>query len=441
MSSNYQKIEGSAELVSSTQDLFAHAPTHTHTLEGGWTEIIPTTFSTDGEIQIEVPASSVNCYNLSDSYLEIRTKVVQDDDVALAATKNNVTVCPNDAFVHSLFKRIDMYINENLVESETNYPYRAYIEDLVNYSKGVKKSKLKVISGWYEDSALAKDGTDYSVEEFEARASDITSSKVRTYCTRLHLDMFNQQKPILPRNSIRLFFERANSKFTLMARGDAPEGGGKVLITKCSLFLRTAALNPALNAAINKALLAGNPATYGISKAETSFFTIAAGTSNEDRVIKSNGQLPTKVIIALVKQVAVNGVYKLNPFRFKDFGLSSIELNADGKLVERFEPNFDDDNYGREYYQALAINGKEVEDCETLTYEEFKEGRSIFAFDLTKDREDGPHLISTGSLNVKMVFKTPLPDTISFLVYALKDDEILIDLSQRISRTGDRVGR
>ena len=88
----------------------------------------------------------------------------------------------------------------------------------------------------------------------------------------------------------------------------------------------------------------------------------------------------------------------------------------------------------------MAINNKESDNSATITPEEFVEGRAVFAFDLSKDREDGPHLYSTGSLSLKMVIRDPLPNTVSFLVYSIKDDEVSIDVAQRVSRSGDKVG-
>lgn len=440
MGSHYQKVEGSDEMVSSTHDVFAHPPTHTSVLEGGWTEIIPTILSENGDIQIDVPSSSNFCYSLAESYLKVQVKVVKEDGTDLPNLATDVKVCPNDCFVPSLFKRVDLRINETVVESETNYPHRAYLETLMGADHGAKTTKLKLTEGWYEDVNLAKDGDKHDAGVFTTRATPFKDSATRTYCTRLHLDMFNQQRVILPRNTIRLFFERANTKFSLMAADDAPVGGAKVYIKQCSLFLRTLGLNPAITSAMNKTLLAGNPATYPISRVDTKIFTIANGSSYEDRVLQSNGQLPTRVLVVLMNQLAVNGTYKLNPFRFTDYNLSTMELTAGGKLVERYEPNFPQGDYGREYFQALAINNKESDNSATITPEEFVEGRTVFAFDLSKDREDGPHLYSTGSLSLKMVFRDPLPNTVSFLVYSIKDDEVSIDVAQRVSRSGDKVG-
>ena len=438
--SEYQKVEGSEELVSSTLDVFAIPPIHTSVLDGGWTEIIPTIISDEGDIQIDIPASSTFCYNLKDSYLKTQVQIVKDDGSRIPDNVNDVEVCPNDCFLPSLFKRVDLRINENVVESETNYPQRAYLETLLGADLASKNSKLKITSGWYEDKNLAKDGNALDDATFKARVNGFKDSTTRTYAARLHLDLFSQDRPILPRNQIRLYFERANSKFSLMAANNAPADGGKVHIKQCTLYLRYSVLNPAVTSGINKGLLAGNTSKYPIGRVDTKIFTIAAGSSYEDRVIQSSGQLPSRVLVVLMNQLAVNGAYDLNPFRFSDYKVSTMELNAGGKLIERYEPNFATGDYAREYFQVLAINSKESDNSGTISPEEFADGRSVFAFDLTKDREEGPHLISTGNLNLKMIFREALPHTVSFMVYTIKDDTVLMDVSQRISRTGDKVG-
>lgn len=334
----------------------------------------------------------------------------------------------------------DLYINEQLVESETSYPVRSYLELLTGYSKGAKMSKLKGRAGWYEDKNLAKDAAQHDDPTTLVRKGDLAGSATMCFCSKLHLNMFNQERYLLPRNSMKLLLERSSPQFCLTAANDQPVDGAVVHVTKCSLWLRTAVLNPSITKVITENMLAGNPALYPVDRVSTKQYTLGQGLLQEDRVLQSAGQLPTKMLVGLVAQGAQSGAYSQNWARFHHFDIGSIELLADGETVERFTPNFETGQFAREYHQALAINHKDKDDSETITPAEYADGRVFFAFDLTKDRQDGAHLIATGALNLKMVFRRALPSTVSLFVYTVRDDTVMIDVARRVNRSGDKVG-
>lgn len=440
MSAQYQKVAGSAETVDSAQDVFAPRPTHTSVVDGKWVEVSPTIITPTGDIQLDVAESSLRALDLDDSYLETHIRVLKADGTALQADPANVVVTPSDAFAHSVFKRVDMYINEQLVESETNYATRSYTEIMAGVGKGAKRSKFISRSGWYEDKNLAKDSAGFDAATTVARAADLQASPLMCFCSKLHLNMFNQGRYLLPRNSMKLWLERASPKFSLSAANDNPTDGAIIHIVKCSLWLRTAVLNPSITEAIDNNLLADNPALYPIDRVSTKFYTMNAGTFAEERVLQRSGQLPTKMLVALVAQDAQSGSWTRNWARFQHFNVTSVELIADGETVERYNPNFGNNQFAREYHQAMAINHRDRDDSETITPREYADGRVFFAFDLTKDRQEGAHLISTGALSLKLVFSEELPVTVSLFVYSVRDDTVMIDVARRVNRTGDKVG-
>ena len=68
-----------------------------------------------------------------------------------------------------------------------------------------------------------------------------------------------------------------------------------------------------------------------------------------------------------------------------------------------------------------------------ITREEFGEGYTLFAFDLTPDLCDGhSNLIKTGNLRIEMQFTTSLRTTTNIVVYAEFDNIIEIDRSRNV---------
>ena len=53
------------------------------------------------------------------------------------------SVAPVNNFLHSLFKQVDVYLNgKQVTPAMGTYPYRSYIETLLNYDVSAKKSQL-----------------------------------------------------------------------------------------------------------------------------------------------------------------------------------------------------------------------------------------------------------------------------------------------------------
>ena len=56
-------------------------------------------------------------------------------------------------WLHSLFKQVDVYLNDTLVTPSTNTcPYRAYIETALSYGSDAKETQL-TSQLWYKDTA------------------------------------------------------------------------------------------------------------------------------------------------------------------------------------------------------------------------------------------------------------------------------------------------
>ena len=58
----------------------------------------------------------------------------------------NVEIAPECNFLHTLWTQVDVYLNGSLVtQSNNNYPYRAYIENLLSFGQESKISQLSAL--------------------------------------------------------------------------------------------------------------------------------------------------------------------------------------------------------------------------------------------------------------------------------------------------------
>jgi len=131
----------SSESITSQFDLFLVPPTQTSLEDGFFTEYRPASILTsEGPVEFYIAPETANYIDLANTFLYVRFSVTADAGVAL---KNEVAIAPECNFLHTLWFQCDMYMNGTLATPSTNiYPYRAYIEMLLNFGKEAKDSQL-----------------------------------------------------------------------------------------------------------------------------------------------------------------------------------------------------------------------------------------------------------------------------------------------------------
>ena len=214
------------------------------------------------------------------------------------------------------------------------------------------------------------------------------------------------------------------------------EGGGGypsvVKIDVAKVSVRTVQLLPAITNDLNQAI-AQKQAKFPIRRVEVKTFTINTGLRSkiEDHLFQE--QLPKRLFIGMVTNEEFNGSYASNPFRFRPFRLSKLDVSCDGHNIygRPFEPNFRDDQYLRSYmslYQALSSQNQ-VQNC-NISFQDYKDGYCFWGLDLTPDQgADQSHLhpLKTGNLRLELQFANALDVTINVIVYAEFDSLIEIN--------------
>ena len=142
-------------------DLFKLPDTQTSVTKVNWVEYRPIGQNVDNTpIDIIIPGSS-DYLDLKRSFLHIKFKVTHAD----GTTVDNAATPPErvgiiNLFHHSMWDQIEIYLNNHLVSRSTNnYPYKAYIENLLQYGSEAKETQLRS-SGYYKDNARTMDAVD-----------------------------------------------------------------------------------------------------------------------------------------------------------------------------------------------------------------------------------------------------------------------------------------
>ena len=127
---------------------------------------------------------------------------------------------PVNNFLHSLFSQVQVRIGNTEVENtNSNYPYRAYLESLLCYSQEQKETFLQN-EMFYKDTAGSMDDTLFANKGLVARRERYTDQAgVFQMKGRLKSDIFSMNRYMLPQVNLQIVLTRANANFCLM--GDA----------------------------------------------------------------------------------------------------------------------------------------------------------------------------------------------------------------------------
>ena len=393
-----------------------------------------------GPIEFLVKGSGEDYIDLANTYIHVQVKVVKEDGQDLTDADDD-KVTPVNLFLQALFSEVDITLNGVLVTTSTNtYPYRAYIETLLNYGRDAKATQL-ALSMFYSSVSGGKFDLAGEIDDkgLRKRMDAIKRSRTLDMVGRIHADLFTQEKFLINGVDMRLRFVRSKDAFALIAKPTQADGvipKYRIKIQHASLFLRRARVNPAIQLAIAKSIQVSS-CKYNIKRIITQVVSAPQGNFN---IIKDNlfvNQRPTRLVVALVDSSAFNGNYSQSPFEFKHYKINSLALYLDGQQIptKALKPDFVNKNYARSYLSLFMGTGSSWKDIgNSISYDAYAEGYTMFCFDLSPSLTDGDMVepLKTGSLRLEINMKEPLENPIHIILYAQMDSCIEIDRPRQV---------
>lgn len=413
------------ETKNSSLCIFDKQPTQTDIIRSAVTDYFPvTSISSGGPIEFHVPGNTEDYIDVNDIYLHLKLKVTKADGTAIAAADK---VGLNNLAIASLFQDVGLTLGETQIEGgQQCYPYKSYFNTVMQFHPAAQSSHMRLF-GWRKDEGGKHD--EEANKGFVARMKWTETSKVCELYGPLYLDFFNQSRFLISQTDMRIRLLPSKAEFVLNAFGATTDF--KIQFEHVSLHVRRMLLNPSVINGHNTGLTKYN-AHYPILHTELINFTIPAGQKSyiKDRLFPL--QIPKLLIIGMVENEAFNGDIKKNPFNFQHFDLNSIALFRDGESTpgRPFTPDFTNGLYARSYANAMqTFHYFNSDDTNGLTYDEYGNGYTLYAYDLTPDNDISSthrHAISTNNLRLELNFKKNLAKTINVLLYAVFDSHIEI---------------
>lgn len=436
----------SCECSKAETDLFNVPPTQNDILGGQFLEYKPlNAVTSDGPLEFTVPGTPESYLDLAQTQLYVRVKITMPDGNDLPADE---PCGPVNLFLHSLFNQVDVHLSDKMVSTASNtYAYRAMIETLLTYGTDARSSHLT--SGlFYKDTPRRMDAVNPVLDDANAnlglkkRYRFTQESNEIDLVGMLHADIFCQEKYLLNGVDLKLKLHRSKNEFCLVAALQPPAAAVpeyKVRITDATLYVKSCKLNPTLSLEHAKLLERGTTAKYPIRRVDVKSVSIPQGSLSFVRESLFTGQLPRRIILGMVDNDSYNGSYAKNSYNFKNFNINYLALYCNGETLpwKPLRSRFDTGHNGYIMaYQTLfqGTNTLHKDQGVLIDREDFANGYTLFAFDLSPDASDEAHLnlVRNGAVRLELQFQTALPNTVNLIVYGEWDSMLEITKSRHV---------
>lgn len=421
----------SAECSKTELDLFSLPPTQTSIDCGQWVQYKPlSSLSDEAPIEFVVPGHGDEYLDLAETLIAMKVRILQDNNNALDATCNKVG--PVNYFLHSMFSQVDVYFNQKLVSVNGNtYPYRAYIESLLNYDDTAKETHL-TSALWTRDTAGHMDKTEDENSGLKERRSYFTNSKPVDMMGYVHGDVFNQGKYLLNGVELKIKLTRSRDNFSLMSKSSF-----KINVMEAGLMVRRVKISPTVLIEHAK-MLETCTAKYPITRVDVKAFTVPSGVLGKTLDNVYLGQLPKRIVVGLVSNNAYNGSFEHNPFNFSHFNVNFLALYIDGQQVpsKALQPDYTG-LYTACYNTLFSGSGIHNKNRGNgISRKMYPNGYCLYAFDLTADLASNDQhwsLVRRGSLRIDIKFSVALTEAVNCIVFGEFCNVIEVDKYRNVT--------
>ena len=249
---------------------------------------------------------------------------------------------------------------------------------------------------------------------------------------KLHLDTLKLNKYLLPGVTVKISLKKNDPKHCLFYNKTAE----LCKINFQSIFLKARRITVSPSEMYNhQLLLQKQPAIYPYKKNIVKTLNVAFSSALVN-VQLHDGDLPNRVVLALVKTDTKAGDIKNNPFYFEHFKMEKIDLKVSSKNVVFTDglsmKTSSQDNILEAYntlYSCISPCSKDI------SIYEYTRGYFFIAYDLTPDLCSGEHFnnLRDGRLEVSMKFEVSQATSISLIAYLEFDNVISVSETKKVT--------
>lgn len=405
--------------------VFDLPPTQTAVENTYYQDVLPISqITNDSPVEFVVTGQNgLELVDLQNCLIYVKAKITKGNDAAIDDTED---VGPVNLLLPALFSQVDVTLQGKSVVSTTNhYAYKAYIQSLLKYGAGAKKSQL-VTQLWLADTEGQMDANSPRTDSNTGllnRAQMFKGGKSVDMVGPLYHDLFKMDRYLLNQVNVNVKLYRSKPEFCLMSGSANPDY--KVVLEEIRLRVSKVKVNPAVIYAQSKALEM-TTAKYPFTQTLVKQNTIASGSTSYTFDNIFQGMRPNLIVVGFVKATAATGSYEENPWYFQDFNVTSIGLYVDGIPVGGNPIKLKYSAAGGQttidvLRAMLQTTGKWQNDAGIdMDRDNASEGYALYAFELEPTFRGNQYLtlMKSGVVRLETYFGTALTEAVSCVVYA-----------------------
>lgn len=431
------KFDNSEEGFDASLNLFKTPPMNTAIYRKEWVSYRPVSQITKGSpIQFSIGGTSSDYKDLKKMVLHVKARIVkpggqpitEEDDVGFS----NLTL-------QSMFKQVDISLQQNNLSSGVgmNYSYKSMLDTILKFDEEPKETQLQS-QLYYKDTPGFMDSVSYKDGGNMGLMMRAAMTRTGDYIEMegpLYLDITQQDRLLINGVQLDLKLIPNSDSFVLLSPVVGGLGQFSFEIGQATLKVCQAKLNPGV--VISHAeQLKKSPALYPYMKSDVRSFNIQSGSFDWGMDDIFQGQIPSRVVVALMSARAYAGSYDKNPFNFQHFNCNFMGLYADGQSVpgEPIVCDYKNNHYVNAYLSLFTGVGKYgLNEGNYISRDEYPNGYCIYVFDVSGRRgREYLDLIKRGHTRLAIKFSEAPKETLIALVYSSFPAIFQIDESRTV---------
>ena len=214
-------------------------------------------------------------------------------------------------FPHSLFKSIEVKLNNIPISHTRNYPYKAFYQTLFSHSPSSKNDILRS-EFFYKDQPNDHDGE--NMEEsfaYSERKDWATSTRWIQFSIPLHLDLFTCYR-LLPGNvKLDIKLTRSPDSFSMITHDP---GDPTIEFRDLTLITRCVYPKPSIVSNHQRTLSSGKNIILPITRSEIKTYQVQHGAYTIEIGRMFTGVLPRHVMTFIIDNDRINGHKSKSPY-------------------------------------------------------------------------------------------------------------------------------
>ena len=399
-----------------------------------WIEFRPTAqISRGSALEFNVSGKTTDYIDLKNTRLALKIRLMKGTNAVIATNKVALANIP----LQTLWRQVDVEIQQQLISSSgTSYPYKAYLDVLLNYGSDAKSTQFQ--------SQLFHRDISESMDEAYPDTGSNTGLAIRWQYTKtggvvdlegpLYVDICQQNRFLLNGLQINFRLWPHVEAFRLMSAEENADY--HVDIVDACLKVCCVKVAPSVQLA-HAEVLKKHPALYPFNRSVVKTYSVPKGFFDLCIDDIFQGEVPSKLVIGLVSSEAYSGNFTKNPFNFKNYNCTFLGFYLNGQSVPHkpFKLDYTNENYVEGYVSLftgfdsyLANSGIDI------SRSEYSSGYCLYVFDVRANSTEDAQLplILKGHTRLEFKFGAALPENCTIVMYATFPDLMKVDLARNV---------